>query len=199
MNWKWQLFLFLAILCTACVASKDPKRSSVRNLQKGRLADDTSFVYGLPYQKGKAHLVIQGYYTSFSHKNRIALDFKMKKGTEVTAARNGIVIRLKEDGDRGGLKPEYRQYGNYVVIEHNDGTRAGYWHLKKNGVLVNLGDTVHQGQPIGLSGKTGYSALPHLHFIVWTNNNGQWQQIPTRFRVKNRERYLRPLHWYRHK
>ena len=194
-----RLFLFITILFTSCVASKDPQRTSIRNLQKGKIADDTSYVYALPYQKGKTHLVIQGYYTSFSHKNRVAIDFKMKRGTKITAARDGVVVRLKEDGDRGGLKREYRQYGNYVVLQHEDGTRAGYWHLQKNGVLVNLGDTVKQGQPIGLSGKTGYSALPHLHFIVWTNNNGQWQQIPTRFDAKKKPRYLRPFHWYRNK
>jgi murein DD-endopeptidase MepM/ murein hydrolase activator NlpD len=199
MNAGQNLFLFLSIVFTGCVASKDPQRTAIRNLQKGKVADDSSYVYSLPYKKGDRHLLIQGYYTSFSHKNRIAIDFKMKRGAKIAAARDGVVIRTKEDGTKGGLRREYRQHGNHVVIEHVDGTRAGYWHLKKNGVLVNVGDTVKQGQVIGLSGKTGYSALPHLHFLVWTNKNGRWQQIPTRFDTKKGPRYLRPMHWYRNK
>ncbi len=47
-----------------------------------------------------------------------------------------------------------------------DGSIAYYWHLQKDGVLVNIGDTVQTGQWIGLSGNTGYSAFPHLHFEV---------------------------------
>ena len=54
-----------------------------------------------------------------------------------------------------------------IVIQHPDGSRAGYWHLQKDGALVNVGDTVSKGQVIGLSGKTGYAFQPHLHFIVW--------------------------------
>ncbi|MEI9909620.1 MAG: M23 family metallopeptidase [Bacteroidota bacterium] len=49
-----------------------------------------------------------------------------------------------------------------------------YWHLQKDGALVNVGDTVKTGQAIALSGKTGYAAVPHLHFMVWTNYNDQW-------------------------
>ena len=54
---------------------------------------DSSFVYSLPYEKGKKYLLIQGYRSKLSHKNRLALDFKMKKGTPITAARDGVVTR----------------------------------------------------------------------------------------------------------
>ena len=61
------------------------------------MKDDTSYVYTLPFDAGKSHLVVQGYFGSFSHKERAALDFKMKQGTKVLAARDGIVTRVKED------------------------------------------------------------------------------------------------------
>ena len=174
-------------------------RDEVRGLQKGRLKEDTSYVYGLPYEKGKTYRMIQGYFSSFTHRERAALDFKMKKGSKICAARDGVVVRLKEDGDRGGLKRKYRAYGNYVIIQHEDSSRAGYWHLQKDGVLVNIGDTVKKGQVIALSGKTGFSALPHLHFLVWsTDNNRQWRQVATRFQTSKGPRYLRPLRKYRH-
>ncbi|MEO8109166.1 MAG: M23 family metallopeptidase [Ginsengibacter sp.] len=191
------IFCILILFSAGCYVSKDPLRHEALLLQKGKITEDTSYVYSLPYKKGTSHILIQGYFSSFSHKNRAALDFKMKKGTEVYAARAGFVIRLEEKNSKGGRNKRYRKDANLVVIQHEDGTKAGYWHLQQNGVLVNFGDTVKQGQLIALSGKTGYTFLPHLHFIVWTNRNGGWQQVPTRFLTSKGVRYLRPLQSYR--
>lgn len=190
-------FLILALM-PACSSSKNPLRKTVKLLQKGILKDDTSYVYDLPFEKGKKYFLVQGYFSHLSHKERAALDFKMKRGTKICAARGGVVIRAKEDGDRGGWNAKYRQYGNNIVIQHEDGSRAGYWHLHKDGALVNVGDTVTKGQVIALSGKTGYAFLPHLHFLVWkSDNNRGWQQIPTRFRTSEGPKYLRSWHKYR--
>lgn len=196
---RYQVILFCCVLIFlgGCVSTKDPFRRHVRDLQKGRITEDTSFVYQLPYEEGKSYRMIQGYFSAFSHKNRAALDFKMKRGTKICAARSGVVIRVKEDGDRGGWNRKYRPYGNNIVIEHSDGSRAGYWHLQKDGALVNVGDTVKGGQVIALSGKTGYSAVPHLHFMVWASGAVQWKQIPTRFRTASGDKYLRSWKKYR--
>jgi len=189
--------IYLPVL-PGCAASKNPLRRETKLLQKGVIKDDTSHVYALPYENNTTHLLIQGYFSRFSHKERAALDFKMKKGTRISAAREGVVIRVKEDGNKGGWNRKYRPYGNMIVIQHPDGSRAGYWHLQHNGAFVNVGDTVRKGQVIGLSGKTGYTALPHLHFLVWTfNNRGDWQQVPTRFQTSKGIKYLRPLRKYR--
>ena len=185
-------------LMAACSSSKNPLRKTVKLLQKGKLRDDTSYVYGLPFEKGKKYFLIQGYFSHLSHKERAALDFKMKRGTKICAARGGVVVRVKEDGDRGGWNSKYRQFGNNIVIQHEDGSRAGYWHLQKDGALVNVGDTVTKGQVIALSGKTGYAFLPHLHFLVWTfDSNNRWQQVATRFRTSNGIKYLRS--WKKYK
>ena len=160
-------------------------------MQKGIIKDDTSYVYALPYEEGKTFRVIQGYFSPFTHKERAALDFNMRRGTNITAAREGVVVRVKEDGTKGGLKSKYRSHGNNIVIQHPDGSRAGYWHLQHNGALVNVGDTVKKGQVIALCGKTGYAMVPHLHFLVWTSKNGNWQQVPTRFQTSKGIKYLR--------
>jgi murein DD-endopeptidase MepM/ murein hydrolase activator NlpD len=180
----------LLLFLSACSVSKNPLRKQVKLLQKGIIKDDTSYIYALPYEEGKTFRVIQGYFSRFTHKERAALDFNMKRGTKICAAREGVVVRVKEDGKKGGLDKKYRSDGNNIVIQHPDGSRAGYWHLQYDGALVNVGDTVKKGQVIALSGKTGYAFNPHLHFLVWrsipvgenTNSrSGGWQQVPTRF------------------
>ncbi len=193
-----KIFPFLCLFLIGCAVSKNPLRKQVKLLQRGIIKDDTSYVYALPYEEGRAYCLIQGYFSRFTHKERAALDFKMKRGTKIFAAREGVVVRVKEDGDRGGLNKKYRPYGNNIVIQHPDGSRAGYWHLQHNGALVNTGDSVKTGQVIGLSGKTGYTALPHLHFLVWRfSDGGQWQQLPTTFQTSKGIKYLRSFHRYR--
>ncbi|OLY94047.1 hypothetical protein BUE76_20755 [Cnuella takakiae] len=190
------LYLIILLACASCAVSNDPLRPTARNLQKGRMRDDSSYIYALPYAAGKSYLMVQGYFTHFSHRNRAAIDFKMPEGTTVTAARDGVVIRTEKNKNRGGLNKRFRKDANYIVVQHDDGTQAGYWHLKKNGVLVHVGDTVRQGQPIGLSGNTGYTAFPHLHFFVWLGDEDNWKQIPTRFYTRQGPRYLKPMRSY---
>jgi murein DD-endopeptidase MepM/ murein hydrolase activator NlpD len=184
-------FLILVFLAS-CSVSKNPLRKQVKLLQKGVIKDDTSYIYSLPYEAGVAHRLVQGYFGAFSHKERAALDFKMKRGTNITAAREGVVVRVKEDGNKGGWNKKYRPHGNNIVIQHADGTRAGYWHLQFNGALVNVGDTVKKGQVIALSGKTGYTSMPHLHFLVWRfDGGGKWQQVLTRFQTSKGVLFLK--------
>jgi len=192
------LFALVLFSLTACTVSQNPLRKQTIRLKRGLIQDDTSYVYALPYEAGTSHLLVQGYFGMFTHKERAALDFKMKTGTKILAARDGVVIRMKEDGSKGGTNRKYRSEGNYIIIQHADSSRAGYWHLQKDGVFVNVGDTVRQGQVIGLSGKTGYTAFPHLHFLVWGfDANGRWQQIPTRFQTSKGIRYLNAINSYR--
>lgn len=120
----------------------------------------------LPYTPGTAHRVSQGNCTQFSHSGllRYAYDFAMPIGTEVTASRSGTVVYLEEhwpDGDGTWY------HSNLVRIRHADGTYALYAHLTTGGALVAVGDSVAQGEVIGLSGNSGYTlGLPHLHFQV---------------------------------
>jgi murein DD-endopeptidase MepM/ murein hydrolase activator NlpD len=93
-------------------------------------------------------------------------------GQKVLAARGGTVYAFveSETGNSwgGGNPPGYKGVGNFLVIKHTDGTFGVYWHLSKDGVLVNLGDTVKRGDLVGLSGNTGNSSTAHIHFDVRT-------------------------------
>ncbi|MBD0277679.1 MAG: M23 family metallopeptidase [Flavisolibacter sp.] len=161
-------------------------------------ASDTSYIYDLPYKKGTSRFLVQGYDSWFSHRGRKGLDFKMKKNSPVYAARGGVVVSVQEGFKKGGSSRRYYGKGNHVIIRHADGTQALYGHLAYNGALVNVGDTVQQGQEIARSGSTGYSALPHLHFVVWRSAPaGKRDQLPTRFRTEKGVKYLRRGRWYK--
>lgn len=190
MKYCWLLLL----LACSFSASAQLTDKEIYDLKGGRIKPDNSPVYYLPFAQGSKFLLIQAYNSKMSHKNEISLDFKMKKGSKICAARAGVVTAIKEDSDAGGLKDEYLSQGNHVIIKHNDGGEAMYWHLKKDGVLVNIGDTVIQGQHIGYSGNTGYTAFPHLHFQVY---DATGKNIATRFITKKGIIYLRPGKYYK--
>jgi murein DD-endopeptidase MepM/ murein hydrolase activator NlpD len=192
---KAMLFVFLVSF--SAVAWAQTNSIDVSSLKEGKLKEDNSFIYKLPWENGKSHLLVQAYMSNFSHKGELALDFKMHKGTKVCAARSGVVVSVREDSKKGGLKAKYLTEGNHVIIRHDDGTYGNYWHLKYNGALVNVGDMVVQGQVISLSGNTGYTAFAHLHFEVTSEYSVGMNQLATRFKTRKGIRYLRPLKWYR--
>jgi len=145
---------------------------------------DESQLYRLPYESGKSYYVLQGYGSRLSHTGpeEYTVDFKMREGTPVHAARGGVVVKMEESNSRGCWKGGCGKYANYIVILHDDWTTGEYYHLQQNGALVELGERVVTGQKIGLSGDTGNSALPHLHFGVYRAAPwGKFQSVPVRF------------------
>lgn len=189
-----RFFLTASFLCSSFFSFSQLSDAEIRDLKAGRVNPDKSHVYSLPFAKGSRFLLVQAYNSKMSHTNEISLDFKMKPGSRICAARGGVVTAVKEDSDQGGLKDEYLSKGNHVIIKHNDGSEAMYWHLQKEGVLVNVGDTVLQAGLIGYSGNTGYTAFPHLHFQVYDKDG---KNIATRFYTKKGIGYLRPGKWYK--
>ncbi len=147
---------------------------------------EENYEYDLPYKSKEIFLVAQGYNGSLSHQNQNALDFEMPVGTEVLAAREGIVMEVKQDSNTGCTDKSCAKYGNYIKIIHRDGTIADYYHLKMNGSKVNAGDTVQKGQTIALSGNTGWSTGPHLHFMCYQPRpKGRNISLKTLFRINN--------------
>lgn len=100
------------------------------------------------------------------NKLHTGVDIACPSNTSIVAAGDGKVIKC---GWNSG-------YGNMIMIDHGGGIVTLYAHL--NTILVSTGSTVTKGAKIGLSGSTGMSTGPHLHFEV--RENGQ---------------YVNPLKW----
>ena len=145
----------------------------------------TYALYRLPYQAGASFLVVQPGPGWVSHKGsqRYAIDWAMPEGTPVLAARDGVVTGVKEDSNVGGTAESMAKHGNFVRVQHGDGTAATYLHLKQNGALVDVGQRVTTGQHIAYSGNTGWTSMPHLHFQVdrFDPSTGRWSSIPVAF------------------
>lgn len=99
----------------------------------------------------------------WSHKHS-GQDFAVPIGTKVEAAHTGTIVKAGPNG--GGDGPAY---GNAIVVKHSNGTYSQYAHLSK--IDVHIGQSVKKGQKIALSGNTGNSSGPHLHFEIRTTPN----------------------------
>ena len=146
---------------------------------------DKDHLYDLPYRKGASFRVEQGYNGTFSHQGENSIDFNMKEGTEVRAVREGLVIAVVQRFTENCWRDECRQMANYVLVYHSDGTIADYSHLLYNGARVAIGDSVQRGQLVALSGNTGYTRGPHLHFDCFLPGFEQKRTLMTRFRTGN--------------
>lgn len=108
--------------------------------------------YAFPLPGGK---VISNY--GGRRRGHSGVDIKTCANDTIVAAFSGIVR----------MSSPYAAYGKVVVIRHYNGLETLYSHNSKN--LVNVGDTVHSGQPIALTGRTGRATTEHLHFEVRIN------------------------------
>lgn len=97
------------------------------------------------------------------------IDIPAPSGTPIKATKNGIVI---SSGWNGG-------YGNCVVIQHSDGGKTLYAHMKS--IYVSVNQEVSQGDVIGGVGTTGNSTGNHLHFEIWTGSNSDTRVNPMNY------------------
>ncbi|MBI3051363.1 M23 family metallopeptidase [Candidatus Woesearchaeota archaeon] len=147
----------------------------------------TKNIYSLPFRRKdliKAVADPRGHFLHLRH----AIDFILPEGSHVKAARAGVVEQVKTDSNKGGADTKYAsmKYLNFITIRHNYGEFSQYCHLKHQGGFVRVGEKVREGQAIALSGNTGFSAFPHLHFHVAKANNTKmgWETLKVRFREK---------------
>jgi murein DD-endopeptidase MepM/ murein hydrolase activator NlpD len=138
--------------------------------------------YRVPFAADVDWHVGQGFHGRYSHQHpvsRYAVDFSVPVGTPVLAAREGVVMQVQDDWRGSGRDLQgFAHRANFVRILHDDGTMAMYAHLEYYGVGVKPGQRVAAGDLLGLSGNTGYSTGPHLHFAVLVNDGRDEVAIP---------------------
>lgn len=160
------LKVILAVCIAASIGCKQDKIDSNCVAEAfGSYPEQDKSEYVLPWQVGESYKVGQGNCTNFSHRDgtpdKFAYDFLMPVGTYIVAARSGKIVHVEErfvDGEKDGE--------NAIYIEHENGEASAYIHLTHMGSLVEIGQLVEQGEIIGMSGNTGRSTAPHLHFAV---------------------------------
>jgi len=114
-------------------------------------------------------------------------DFAVAKGTPIVAAADGVVVET-EDGyfdscNTGDCAGGPTGLGNHVLLEHADGTRTYYGHMKTWSVAVTPGQEVHCGDQLGQVGSSGLSTGNHVHFQV-----GTWREEQDPYRGGCNER-----------
>ena len=130
---------------------RDKIEKQLRKEKDDRLVTFLNYSMPVEWRQVYSHF---GYRPRFK-RNHYGVDLKACIGDTVVAAFSGVVRSVKFE--RGG-------YGFHIVIEHDYGVRTLYAHLSR--FLVKEGDIVRNGEPIALSGNSGRSTGPHLHFEI---------------------------------
>lgn len=147
----------------------------------------TKNIYVIPFRKKDLTGAMSDPRAHFAY-FKYSIDFLLSEGSEILAALDGEVIAMKMDSKEGGFDPKYNnmKYLNYLSIQHSNGEYSEYSHLQHNSALVKVGDKVKTGQKIALSGNTGFSGAPHLHFMVFKLNKTKvgYESLEIKFNEK---------------
>lgn len=166
---------------------------------KAGAVHDDRISYRMPYEAGSRYSLFQGPDGSLSHRGKFAYDFPMKRGTPICAARAGLVVQVVDGFGEGGADDRFRDQVNKINVLHDDGTFAEYVHLQRGSMRVKILDRVVAGTILALSGNSGWTTGPHLHFEVWRRMAGAPRQtLPVKFQTNGRTNVvLQTDQWYR--
>lgn len=159
--------------------------------------DPESSPYVLPFRVGAESYLSQSNCDGFHNElDWFGYDFDMPIGTPFHAARAGVVTGVQDRYVDGNHDIDQT---NWIQVTHRDGTFAQYLHLTRHGARVEVGDSVVQGQVLGISGFTGLTGpREHLHFIVFESITDTSRiSLPVTFRNVSAAQPLRAGRTYR--
>lgn len=165
--WRRRLVWALPFAVLTIFVAEQMREALNNNCRGAVYGDPASSPYVLPFEVGTESFLSQSNCDGFHNEmDWFGFDFDMPIGTPFYAARAGRVTGIQDrfvDGNH-----DINQT-NWIEITHSDKTFAQYLHLTQDGARVEVGDSVEQGQLIGISGFTGLTGpREHLHFIVFS-------------------------------
>ena len=171
-KFKYSL-LFISILLTTVNCSKNDTFDNNAGGGEPLIADGcdgyaypnwVTSPHKLPYPVGQSYRIGLSHCSGAEHSvglpDQFAIDILMDIGTLVTAARAGYIVYVEESG------LDFEETNNVVVLLDEDSYFMQYQHLTHNGAIVEEGQFVEAGDPIGYSGASGNARAPHLHFVA---------------------------------
>lgn len=135
-----------------------------------------------PYKKITTHSDPSNYY---------AIDIVMPEGTDICAARGGILVE-KKDNRKKGIWNKITKSANYAKIQHEDSSFALYAHLKHKTITKQIGDYIKENECFAKSGDTGNSSGPHLHFSIMRTYKEHEYAIP--FKLYKNNQLIDPVY-----
>ena len=98
------------------------------------------------------------------------------------------LVDVKINSKWGGFNKKYKdiKFLSYITLKPSNGEFSQYAHLKYNGSKLKIGNKIKTGEILGLSGNTGFTSRPHLHFHVLKLNKTKigWETLKIRFKEK---------------
>jgi len=158
--------LLLAAMLSGCGDAAAPSARLPERVDCSVFPEPRASAYVLPFPVGARFQVSRTFSHYLAENGGVglyAIDFPMPIGSTVVAIRGGLVVAVEErfSDDDGATYHE-----NWVMVRHQDSTVARYIHLTPGGALVEVGQRVAQGEPLGRSGSSGTPGRPHLHLDV---------------------------------
>lgn len=163
------------------------------------VGDSPDSFYKLPYlapwSAGFGYLNIDDGQVHRRHPSHqaYALDLGAPHGTPVLAARGGRVhsIEERDHWQRAEGLPappeDWPYFGNYVIVEHEDGSFGVYYHFAHQAVHVAPGQLIARGAVLGETGQTGSATGPHVHFGVHDFPDADWEAVRASYEVLRRD------------
>lgn len=135
------------------ITGERPLRQSPAGTDSAMTPEQLTKQY-VPYGRPLYGWITRAFTTDAGSGRHTGIDFAIKEGTDVSATASGTVLSAGWD----------EELGNFVVIDHGNGFLTTYGHNKE--LLVKKGEKITRGEVIALSGNTGNSSAPHLHYEI---------------------------------